>query len=108
VSVPKHLAAFDGRPEDFFWYPAEKPAKSVPTAQSTQTVAPPVPATPTLPTMKIVPGPISLEELTKNLAAYCDAVTKIPNWQTLLDEKNRVAKEARRLARREQRIKLAT
>jgi hypothetical protein len=79
-----HLLAFDGRPEDFEWTPAEMPAQ---------------PAQPTLPTMKISPVPISAEELTANAKEYCEKLVRFPNWQEELAKQNLEAKAAKRAAR---------
>jgi hypothetical protein len=90
VSVPKNLSAFIGKGEDYEWTPV--PAK---------------PAATVLPTMKISSEPISYEELAANLRRYADELVKVPDWQTLLEEKNQAAKLAKRDARRAQRRKAA-
>jgi len=103
-----NLGSLNMKFSDYEWTPvAEAPLETLakPARRSvpgpTPTVGPLPLATPKLPTMKIVPGPISAEELVKNLNAYWDAVTKIPDWQTLLDAENLAKKKARKAARRE-------
>jgi hypothetical protein len=60
-----------------------------------------------LPRMKISSVPISFEELAANIREYDEQLLKLPNWQEVLAEKSRVALEARRLARRKHKEKVA-
>jgi hypothetical protein len=104
MSIPKNLYAFDGRIQDFEWTPiAETPAPQ--TVQPTPPVAPepPTPTPPSLPRMKISSKPISYEELAGNLRRYAEELVKVPDWQSLLEEKNKAAKLARREAKQRER-----
>jgi hypothetical protein len=93
----------EGEVSDYHWTAVE----DTPTPEKTHTVQPTEPTEPKLPTMKIVSGSISAEELVKNLNSYVEAVMSLPNWQEVLAEKSKAAKEARKLARREARRKAA-
>ena len=75
---------------DYEWTPIEKvPAKPAPTEPTPNGAPVVVPPKPTLPTMKIVPKPISADELIKNLESYYAEMQKVPNWEELLAEENR-------------------
>jgi hypothetical protein len=89
VNVPN----FTGKIEDYIWYPVEKtPGAIAPTEAEP-------PAKP-LPTMKISPTPIGADEMLANLDSYISELTRRPNWQAELEEKNKAAKLARREARK--------
>jgi hypothetical protein len=97
MSVP--LLAVDVKHSDYEW------TAPMPEPEKLQIVQPPTqpvlePTTPSLPRMRIVPGPISYEDLAANVREYDEALMKLPNWQELLAAKSREIQEARREARR--------
>ena len=98
MRIPAHLAAFDGDPSDYVWYPNE------------ETPAEPVPA-PVTADQPAKPAPVKTEfycrdangqlvEAGEFFRRKTDAMLADPNWQEKLAEENRVRKEARREARR--------
>jgi len=108
MNVPAHLSAFVGKGEDYEWTRIEPlPAKPAPTiAPATEPelhTVPTPPVTPSLPRMVISSKPISYEELAGNLRRYADELVKVPDWQTLLEEKNQAVKLAKREAKRRER-----